>query len=380
MGATVLVTRRAIRVCFEQRMAVKTIEWRSGRVVMLDQRLLPTREVYRVYSDHREVARAIKDMVVRGAPAIGVAAAMGIALGARTLRGDCARDFDRLCRTFAAARPTAVNLFWAIERMRQVFTRNQHRPCDTLKTLLEREALAIHDEDIAVNRSLGQHGAALLEDGATVLTHCNAGALATAGYGTALGIVRAAVEAGKRIQVIACETRPFLQGARLTAWELKKDRIPVTLITDGMAGHMMQRGRVSCVIVGTDRTAANGDVANKIGTYVHAVLAHRHSIPFYVAAPISSIDLACPSGDRIPIELRPPREVTHVFDRQIAPSGVRVFNPAFDVTPSELVTAIVTERGIARQPLARTLPKLVSGRPRGAAAEPRPAPRKQRRR
>ncbi len=363
-------------------MPVKTIEWRNGRVVMLDQRLLPMREVYRVYSDHREVARAIKDMVVRGAPAIGVAAAMGIALGARSLRGDSAREFDRLCKSFAATRPTAVNLFWAIQRMRRVFARYQHRSPDALRTVLEREALAIHDEDVAVNRSLGRHGAELLEDGATVLTHCNAGALATAGYGTALGIVRAAIEAGKRIQVIACETRPFLQGARLTAWELKKDRIPVTLITDNMAGHMMQRGRVSCVIVGTDRTAANGDVANKIGTYTHAVLAHRHSIPFYVAAPISSIDLDCPSGDRIPIEERPPREVTHVFDRQIAPSGIRIANPAFDVTPSELVTAIVTERGIARQPLGRTLARLVSGAGRLHPPRPerKPEARKQRRR
>jgi len=363
-------------------MPVRTIEWRNGRVVMLDQRLLPTREVYRVYSDHREVVRAIKDMVIRGAPAIGVAAAMGIALGARTLRGDKLRDFDRLCRTFAAARPTAVNLFWAIDRMRRVFIRNQQRSPDTLRTLLEREALVIHDEDIAVNRALGRHGAALLEDGATVLTHCNAGALATAGYGTALGVVRAAIEAGKRINVIACETRPFLQGARLTAWELKKDRIPVTLVTDNMAGHLMQRGKVSCVIVGTDRTAANGDVANKIGTYGHAVLAHRHSIPFYVAAPISSIDFGCPNGERIPIEERPSREVTHVFDRQIAPSGIRVANPAFDVTPHELVTAIVTERGVARQPLGRGLARLVAGtaRVREPAAERKSEPRKQRRR
>jgi methylthioribose-1-phosphate isomerase len=363
-------------------MAVRTIEWRNGSVVMLDQRLLPTREVYRVYRDHREVAQAIKDMVIRGAPAIGVAAAMGIALGARTLRGERQRDFDRLCRTFAATRPTAVNLFWAIDRMRRVFARNHQRSADTLRTLLEREALAIHDEDVAINRMLGRHGAALLEDGATVMTHCNAGALATAGYGTALGIVRAAIEEGKRIQVIACETRPFLQGARLTAWELKKDRIPVTLITDNMAGHMMQRGQVSCVIVGTDRTAANGDVANKIGTYTHAVLAHRHSIPFYVAAPISSIDLSCPRGEKIPIEERSPREVSHVFDRQIAPSGIRIANPAFDVTPSELVTAIVTERGIAHQPLGRSLPRLVSGRakrPRSAAAERKSEPRKQRR-
>ncbi len=358
-------------------MAVRTIEWRNGAVVMLDQRVLPTREVYRVYRDHKEVARAIKDMVIRGAPAIGVAAAMGIALGAQTLRQtDPARDFERLCRTFAATRPTAVNLFWAIDRMRRVFNRNKHRSADTLRTLLEREALAIHDEDIAANRRLGEHGAALLEDGATVLTHCNAGALATAGYGTALAIVRAAVEAGKRISVISCETRPFLQGARLTAWELKKDRIPVTLITDNMAGHFMQRGRVSCVIVGTDRTAANGDVANKIGTYPLAVLAHRHAIPFYVAAPTSSVDLACPTGDRIPIEERPVREVTHVFDRQIAPSGIRVLNPAFDVTPSELVTAIVTERGVARQPLGRTLAKLARGTSAAAAPTRRKAERK----
>jgi methylthioribose-1-phosphate isomerase len=362
-------------------MPVRTIEWRNGRVVMLDQRLLPTREVYRVYSNARDVAQAIKQMVVRGAPAIGVAAAMGIALGARTLRGET-QDFDRLCRTFAATRPTAVNLFWAIERMKKVFSRNRHRPPDTLRMLLEREALAIHDEDVAVNRSLGRHGAALIEDGATVMTYCNAGALATAGYGTALGVVRAAVEEGKRVQVIACETRPFLQGARLTAWELRKDRIPVTLVTDNMAGHMMQRGRVSCVVVGTDRTAANGDVANKIGTYGVAVLAHRHSIPFYVAAPTSSIDLACSSGDAIPIEERAPREVTHVLDRQIAPTGVRVANPAFDVTPAELVTAIVTERGVARQPLARSLARLIAGP--GEDREPGPErkaePRRQRRR
>jgi methylthioribose-1-phosphate isomerase len=362
-------------------MPVRTIEWRSGRVVMIDQSLLPTREVYRVYGDYRDVARAIRDMVIRGAPAIGVAAAMGIALGARSLRRDRDREFDRLCRTFAATRPTAVNLFWAIERMRRVFDRNRHRPPDTLRTLLEREALAIHDEDVAANRRLGQHGAALLEDGATVLTHCNAGALATAGYGTALGIVRAAVEAGKRIQVIACETRPFLQGARLTAWELKKERIPVTVITDNMAGHVMQRGLVSCVIVGTDRTAANGDVANKIGTYGHAVLAHRHSLPFYVAAPLSSVDFSCPNGAAIPIEERPAREVTHILERQITPSGVRVGNPAFDVTPGELVTAIVTERGVARQPLGRSLARLASGRPpRGLRAERKPEPRRQRRR
>jgi methylthioribose-1-phosphate isomerase len=342
-------------------MAVRTIEWRAGRVVMLDQRLLPTREVYRVYREAREVADAIKTMVIRGAPAIGVAAAMGIALGMRgPRRGE--REFERLCRMFAATRPTAVNLFWAIERMRRTFARQR----DGVRDALEREALAIHAEDIAANRALGRHGAVLVPDGATVLTHCNAGALATAGYGTALGIVRAAVEAGKRINVFACETRPFLQGARLTAWELKKDKIPVTLITDSMAGHVMQRGGITCVIVGTDRTAANGDVANKIGTYTHAVLARRHGIPFYVAAPTSSIDLACPRGDRIPIEERAAREVTHLLDRPIAPRGVRAAHPAFDVTPAELVTAIVTERGVARAPYTRALARLVKGgeRPR----------------
>ena len=343
-------------------MAVRTIEWRNGGVVILDQRLLPTREVYRVYRDHRQVARAIKEMVIRGAPAIGVATAMGIALGMRHRRSaDPQRDFARLAKLFAATRPTAVNLFWAIERMGRVVQRNRERPLASLRAALESEALAIHAEDVAANRQLGQHGAALLPDPATILTHCNAGALATAGYGTALGIVRAAVEAGKRIQVFACETRPFLQGARLTAWELKKDKIPVTLITDGMAGHFMQRGQISCVIVGTDRTAANGDVANKIGTYVHAVLARRHEVPFYVAAPTSSIDLACESGAAIPIEERSAREVTHIFDRQIAPKGVRVGHPAFDVTPAELVTAIVTENGVAYPPYVGALRRLVRG-------------------
>jgi len=343
-------------------MAVRTIEWRNGSVVMVDQRLLPTREVYRVYRDHREVARAIKDMVIRGAPAIGVAAAMGIALGMRTARGRTTPGrFDRLCATFAATRPTAVNLFWAIERMRGVHRAHASLPSAELSDRLVAEAIAIHDEDIAANRRMGAHGAALLSDGATVLTHCNAGALATAGFGTALGVVYAAHEAGKRVQVIACETRPFLQGARLTAWELKRERIPVTLITDSMAAYMMQRGRVDCVVVGADRIAANGDVANKIGTYSHAVVAARHDIPFYVAAPLSTVDLACPSGVHIPIEERAPREVTHFFDRQIAPSGVRVANPAFDVTPHELVTAIVTEHGVARAPYDRVLARLGQG-------------------
>jgi len=340
---------------------VRTVEWRNGAVVMIDQRLLPTQQVYRVCHDYRAVA-AIKDMVIRGAPAIGVAAAFGIALGMRQARRDLPRTFERVCQAFAATRPTAVNLFWAIERMRRTFTRVRTRSADEIRAALLREARAIHAEDIAANRALGKYGAALVPRGAQVLTHCNAGALATAGYGTALGIVRAAHEAGKRISVMATETRPFLQGARLTAWELKTDRIPVTLITDSMAGHFMHSGRISCVIVGADRVAANGDVANKIGTYSLAVLAHRHHIPFYVAAPTSTVDLHCPSGERIPIEDRDPTEVTHIGDRQIAPAGIAVANPAFDVTPHPLVTAIVTERGVARPPYKVSLRRLMLDR------------------
>jgi methylthioribose-1-phosphate isomerase len=338
---------------------IRPVEWRSGAVVLLDQRLLPMQEVYRVYRDHRDVARAIKDMVVRGAPAIGVAAAMGIALGvAHAPDGDLSRAFDRICRRFAATRPTAVNLFWAIDRMRRAFGRARGRSPEVVREILRQEALAIYHEDIASNRALGKYGATLLRPRSTVLTHCNAGALATAGYGTALGVIRAAHESGKQIGVIATETRPFLQGARLTAWELKKDRIPVTVITDGMVGSVMKRGLVSAVIVGADRTAANGDVANKIGTYTIAVLAARHKIPFYVAAPTSTIDLACPSGEDIPIEERSVREVTHVADRQVAPTGIKVLNPAFDVTPREFVTAIITERGVARAPYLRSLARL----------------------
>ena len=276
-------------------------------------------------------------------------------------REELRREFDRICRTFAATRPTAVNLFWAIERMRRVYAQNQTRDIETLRLMLEREARAIHEEDVDANRALGAHGSALIEDGTNILTHCNAGALATAGYGTALGVIRAAVEANKRVNVFCTETRPYLQGARLTTWELKKDHIPVTLLTDGMVGHFMKTGAIDCVIVGTDRTAANGDVANKIGTYTVAVLAHRHGIPFYVAAPTTSIDLACPRGDKIPIEERNSREVTHIFERQIAPTGIRVVNPAFDVTPHDLVSAIITERGIARPPYWRSLPRVLKG-------------------
>jgi methylthioribose-1-phosphate isomerase len=349
-------------------MVIRTVEWRKGRVVMIDQRLLPEREVYRVYRDWREVATAIRTMVVRGAPAIGVAAAMGIALGARTLKARSLDEgFERICRTFAAARPTAVNLFWAIERMRRTFAEAREESLATLRERLEAEAIRLHEEDVAANRRLGRIGAALLPDSGAVLTYCNAGALATAGYGTALGIVRAAREAGKSISVYACETRPFLQGARLTAWELRRDRIPVTLVTDNAVGSILQRGLVSAVIVGTDRTAANGDVANKVGTYGVAVLAARHGVPFYVAAPTSSIDLLCPSGDEIPIEERSADEITRIAGVSIAPRGVAVFHPAFDVTPARLVTAIVTEKGTARAPYRKALAKLVGGKPRVAA-------------
>lgn len=350
-----------------------TVEWQDDAVVMLDQRLLPMREIYRTYRDYRAVARAIKDMVVRGAPAIGVAAAMGIALGARQLKKiDHPQEFERLCQVFAATRPTAVNLFWAIDRMRSVYSRVCTQGRVRLCEQLESEALKLHDNDIAANRRMGRYGATLIAKGATVLTHCNAGALATAGYGTALGVIRSAWEQGKNISVFVPETRPFLQGARLTAWELTKEGIPATLITDNMVGHFMQKGVIDCVVVGTDRTAANGDVANKIGTYTTAVLAARHDIPFYVAAPTSSIDLACPNGERIPIEERAAREVTHVFGQQIAPTGMHVANPAFDVTPHELVSAIITEKGIARDPFRQSLSRLVGKKERTKKAKDGP--------
>jgi methylthioribose-1-phosphate isomerase len=340
--------------------AVKTIEWCANGVRMIDQRLLPGREVYRTYKDYRGVAQAIRTMVIRGAPAIGVAAAMGVALGVRGTSGARARQrFAQVAKTLKATRPTAVNLAWAVDRMGRVLEEHLALPAPELSARLQAEALAIYREDIAANRALGAFGAGLIgDDPALILTHCNAGALATAGYGTALGIVRAAREAGKQVSVIADETRPFLQGARLTAWELKKDRIPVTLIADNMAGLVLSQGGVSCVIVGTDRVAANGDVANKIGTYPLAVLARRHGVPLYVAAPLSSIDLGCPSGAQIPIEQRAQSELTEIAGRRIAPRGVATFNPAFDVTPADLVTAIVTERGVARPPYDKSLAAL----------------------
>ncbi|MFQ5904688.1 MAG: S-methyl-5-thioribose-1-phosphate isomerase, partial [Candidatus Binatia bacterium] len=297
-------------------MAVKTIQWSNNHVIMLDQRLLPHKEIYRVYRDYAEVAGAIRDMVIRGAPAIGVAAAMGVALGALWVRGkNFDREIERIFRTLAKTRPTAINLFWALERMRRIYIEKRSLGIEAVKRLLKEEAQKIYEEDIAANRLLGKFGARLLRNPSRVLTHCNAGALATAGYGTALGVVRAMKESGKEVEVLVNETRPFLQGARLTAWELKKDKIPVTLLTDNMVGYLMQHSKVDAVIVGCDRVAANGDVANKIGTYGIAVLARRHNIPFYVAGPTSSIDLKCTSGTEIPIEERDPREVSHIFGR-----------------------------------------------------------------
>ncbi len=347
---------------------IKTVEWTKEGVSMLDQRLLPTEEKYLMLRSYEEVADAIKKMVVRGAPAIGVSAAMGLALGANQSVGtsiaDLEYDFRFMCKVMSATRPTAVNLFWAIERMRTALQKAKKETHDVeeVKRRLVIEAQAIYNEDIESNRALGKFGGELIADGSTVLTHCNAGALATAGdYGTALGVIRGAIDAGKRVAVIADETRPFLQGSRLTAWELAKDNIPVTVITDNMAGHVMKQGKVDCVVVGADRIAANGDTANKIGTYMVAVLAKQHNIPFYVAAPISTIDLSLASGEQIPIEERDAREVTHVRDQQLAPDGVTVHNFAFDVTPNELIAAIITDRGVARSPYKESLKSFVTG-------------------
>jgi methylthioribose-1-phosphate isomerase len=342
-------------------MAVRTIKWENNRVVMLDQRRLPDKEVYRVYRDHEGVAEAIRSMVIRGAPAIGVAAAMGVALGAlRAKEKSFDIEFERIVKTLSKTRPTAVNLFWALERMRRVYTEHRGRGIETVKRLLVDEAHKVYQEDIAANKQLGKHGAILLRDAKRVMTHCNAGALATAGYGTALGVIRAMKESGRHVEVWVNETRPFLQGSRLTAWELKKEKIPATLITDNMAGYVMQLGKVDAVVVGCDRVAANGDVANKIGTYSVAVLARRHGIPFYVAGPTSSIDLNCPSGKEIPIEQRDPKEVSHIFGRPLAPKGMKVFNPAFDVTSQDLITAIITEKGVIHAPYQQNIRNHVS--------------------
>jgi methylthioribose-1-phosphate isomerase len=343
---------------------IKTLEWTDEGVRFIDQTKLPTEEVYVTCGTYQEVADAIRTMIVRGAPAIGVTAAMGVALGVRDSEADhvseLRRDFEQICDTIAETRPTAVNLFWGIQRMKDKFEAMSEFPVQQIKQALVTEAQRMYLEDIAANETLGRHGAVLLPNTGSVLTHCNAGALATCGYGTALGVVRAAVESGKKLHVYADETRPFLQGARLTAWELVKDNIPTTLISDNMAGAMMRQGKVGAVIVGADRIAANGDVANKIGTYTVAVLAKEHGIPFYVAAPWSTVDMETPDGSKIPIEQRSSREVTHFGGKQIAPDGVKVENPAFDVTPNQYVTAIITERGVAKAPYSESLKKMSS--------------------
>lgn len=343
---------------------VETLRWCDGHLEMIDQRVLPAEFRYLRYDSAEAVAQGIREMVVRGAPAIGCAAAYGVALEALRQRDASTADFtgrmERAFEVLAASRPTAVNLFWALARIRTRWQSLASQSVPAQADALLAEAHEILAEDIRVNRAMGEHGAALLADGARVLTHCNAGALATAGHGTALGVIRSAVEAGKRISVVADETRPFLQGARLTAWEMVQERIPVTLITDNMAGFMMSRGEIDAVIVGTDRVAANGDVANKIGTYMVAVLAQRHGIPFYVACPISTIDMSIADGAAIPIEERAHREVTGFRDLQWAADGVLVRNPAFDVTPAELVTALITERGVIHRPNRERLAALMA--------------------
>jgi methylthioribose-1-phosphate isomerase len=341
---------------------IKTLEWTDDGVRFIDQTKLPTEEVYVICKDYEEVATAIRDMIVRGAPAIGVAAAMGIALGVRDAEGDhvseLRRNFEQICDTMGETRPTAVNLFWAISRMQDRFDQLSEQPVAQIKQAMIAEAQRMYVEDIAANEAMGRHGAVLLPSSGGVLTHCNAGALATCGYGTALGVIRAAVESGKKIHVFADETRPFLQGSRLTAWELMKDNIPTTVISDNMAGAMMRQGKIGAVIVGADRIAANGDVANKIGTYTVAVLAKEHGIPMYVAAPWSTVDMETPDGSKIPIEQRSSREVTHIAGKQMTPDGVKIENPAFDVTPNQYITAIITERGVAKAPYGESLKTL----------------------
>jgi methylthioribose-1-phosphate isomerase len=341
---------------------IQTLEWTEKGVRFIDQTKLPTEEVYVVCTTYQQVADVIRNMVVRGAPAIGVAAGMGIALGVKNSKaetvGDLKKELDQICKVIGETRPTAVNLFWAIRRMRDKFESLRVRAIAQIKQTLVEEAQRMHAEDVAANQAMGRHGATLMPSSGGVLTHCNAGALATAGYGTALGVIRAAVEQGKNIHVYADETRPFLQGSRLTAWELMKDGIPTTVISDNMAGAMMKQGKIGAIVVGADRIAANGDVANKIGTYTVAVLAKEHGIPFYVAAPISTVDLETSDGSGIPIEQRNSKEVSHIAGKQMVPDGVQIENPAFDVTPAKYVAAIITERGVAKAPYEESLKRL----------------------
>ncbi len=346
-------------------MGFKTLEWKKGKLYLLDQTKLPLKESYVACSTYQEVARAIRDMVVRGAPAIGVAAAFGMLLGARQSKSRTPavlkKHMNHVARALISTRPTAVNLVWAVEQMRAKFIKNLTRDKQALLQELENQAVKILEEDLKANQEMGRQGQILIPDGVSVLTHCNAGALATSGYGTALGVIRAAREAGKRVHVYVDETRPFLQGARLTAWELMKDRIPCTLITDNMAGWLMAQGRIHLAITGADRIAANGDVANKIGTYSVALLCRAHRIPFYVAAPLSTIDLSTETGEKIPIEQRASTEVTILQGKRLAPEAAKVYNPAFDVTPHRFISAIITERGIVQTPYRSNLKKILSG-------------------
>ncbi len=339
----------------------KTIDWIDSKVVMIDQSKLPNEEIYREYTSYKEVADAIRSMVIRGAPAIGIAASMGIAIG--SLQADDSKkenflyDLDEICERLASTRPTAFNLFWAINRMKKIILQNKEKEIPEIRQKLIKEAKRILDEDIDTCRKIGENGSELIKNDSTVLTYCNAGGLATGGYGTALGVIRSAHEKGRNIRVISCETRPCLQGARLTAWELEKDGIPVTLITDNMAGHLMSNGMIDSVIVGADRIASNGDVANKIGTYTVSVLARHHNIPFYVAAPTSTIDFKCNSGSDIQIEQRDISEVTHVGENKLA-AEVEVMNPAFDITPGTNVDSIITEVDLFRPTYDKSLNKI----------------------
>jgi len=352
---------------------IQTLEWTDSGVRFIDQTKLPMEEVYVTCKTYVEVADVIRNMVVRGAPAIGVSAAMGIALGVKNSKAEnvaaLKKDFEQICDVIGKTRPTAVNLFWAIRRMQDKFELLRVRPLAQIKQALIEESQRMHAEDIAANQAMGKHGATLMPSSGGVLTHCNAGALATCGYGTALGVIRAAVEQGKNIHVFADETRPFLQGSRLTAWELMKDGIPTTVISDNMAGSFMHQGLVDAVIVGADRIAANGDTANKIGTYMVAVLAKEHNIPFYVAAPITTLDLSLDSGAKIPIEERDSTEITHIREHQLGPDGVAVHNPAFDVTPNHLITAIITDQGVARAPFQVSLKMLCDLKSNGVSVE-----------
>lgn len=341
----------------------KTIEFKDGAVRLIDQRKLPIEEKYNEYRNHLSLGQAIKEMVVRGAPAIGITAAYGVVLGANSIDSDdpsyFKKEMEEVFEFLASTRPTAVNLFWALDHMRKVLEGNDGKPVSELKRLLEEKANSLHEIEVNINKQIAENGASLINPGDTVMTHCNTGVLATVGeYGTALGVLKKAHELGKKIQVMAGETRPFLQGARLTTWECMKNEIPVTLITDNMAGSLMRSEKIKSVIVGSDRVAANGDVANKIGTYSLAVLCKEHGIPFYVALPNSTIDFNSATGDDIPIEQRNPAEVTHVFGKQVAPDGVEVLNPAFDVTPNQYVTAIITEGGVAYPPYTESLKKV----------------------